>query len=117
MCGVPYPGVRMLQVLGGWSCGCIVQWLWGAQGGEKLHFTQGSNSSPALGFHVDSINQASFLGACWESASSLGTLLAVYWDVQATVPPPRVEINFSLEQGSLVYFCSPAGVLGEDQPF
>lgn len=45
MCGVPYLGVRMLQVLGGRSPGRIMQWPWGAQGGKKLCFTKGSNAS------------------------------------------------------------------------
>lgn len=31
---------------GGRSPGCIMQRPWGAQRGEKLHFTQGRNSSP-----------------------------------------------------------------------
>lgn len=96
MCRIPHLGVRMLLVLGGRSPGCIMQWPWGAQGGEKLHFTQGRNSSPSSGFHVDSIMQTRFLGVCWESTSPLGTLVAMCWDLQATVPLPKVEIKSNL---------------------
>lgn len=54
---------------------------------QEAAFHPTSKSAPSLGFHVDSIKQSSILGACRESASPLGTVVAVCWDVQATVSP------------------------------
>lgn len=95
MCRIPYLGVRMLLVLGEGALGTS------CNGHGELNVVRSCISRKAetlllFGFPCRQHNANQLPGSVLGVSIPPGTLVAMCWDVQATVPLPRVEIKSNL---------------------